>query len=121
MEHPFCHTQGTSFVPDDHFDLSSLQNILVQIDRDDSIVRLVETMDDVYSFVEEADPLKKIESLTRIIELIAQQTTECAYFIRDYAMCNDFCMSAPALDGNDLTATSVTRETSTQEQFSVRS
>jgi hypothetical protein len=90
------------------------------MDRDDAIVRLVETMDDVYSFVEEAEPMKKIESLGRIIELIAQQTTECAYFIRDYAMGKDFCMSASALHGNDLTTTFVTRETSAQEQFSIR-
>jgi hypothetical protein len=53
------------------------------MDRDDSILRLVESMDDVYSFVKEAEPMKKIELLDRIIELIAQQTTECAYFIRD--------------------------------------
>jgi uncharacterized protein Yka (UPF0111/DUF47 family) len=89
------------------------------MDRDDSIVRLVETMDDVYSFVKETEPMKKIKSFGRIIELIAQQTTECAYFIRDYAIGKDFCMSASALHGNDLTATFVTRETSAQEQFSV--
>jgi hypothetical protein len=89
------------------------------MDRDDSIVRLVETMDDVYSFVEEAEPMKKIESLGRIIELIAHQTTECAYFIRDYALSKDFCMWVPGLHENDLTTTLIIRETSAQEQFSV--
>jgi hypothetical protein len=48
-------------------------------------------MDDVYSFVKEAEPIKKIDSHRRIIELMAQQTTECAYFIRDYAMNKSFC------------------------------
>jgi hypothetical protein len=90
------------------------------MDRDNSIVRLVKTMDDIYSFVEEAEPMKKIESLGRIIELIAQQTTQCAYFIRDYATDNDFCMSTSELHDNDLTATFITRETNAQEQFSFR-
>ena len=120
MEHYVCHTQGTLFVLYRHFDLSYLQNILAQMDRDDSIVRLVETMDNIYSFVEEAEPMKKIESFCRVVELIAQQTTECAYFIRDYAMGKDFCTSTSALHGNDLTAAFVTRETSAQEQFSIR-
>ena len=87
------------------------------MDRDDSIIRLVKTIDDVYSFVEEAEPMKKIKSLSQILEFMAQQTVECAYFIRDYAMNKDFCMSASALHGKYLTPT---RETNTQEQFSVR-
>jgi hypothetical protein len=103
-----------------HFYLSLLQNILAQVDRDDSVIRLVKTMDDVYSFVEEADPMKKIDSLGQILELMAQQTTECAYFIRDYATNKDFCMSVSVLRGKDLTAMFNTRETNTQEQFSVR-
>ena len=53
-------------------------------------------MDDVYSFVKEAEPIKKIESQGRIIGLMAQQTTECAYFIRDYAMNKSFCRSTSA-------------------------
>lgn len=76
-----------------HFDLNLLQTILAQIDRDSCIARLVEIMDDVYSFVKEAEPMKKIESHGLIISLMAQQTTECAYFIRDYAMNKGFCGS----------------------------
>ena len=63
------------------------------MDRDNRIVHLVEVIDDVYSFVEEADPIKKIDSQHRIVALIAQQTTECAYLIRDYATHKSFCMS----------------------------
>jgi hypothetical protein len=64
------------------------------VDRDDCIFRLVETMDDVYSFVKEAEPIKKVESNGQIVALIAQQTTECAYFIRDYMTNKSFCRSA---------------------------
>jgi len=66
------------------------KTILAQVDRDNRIVHLVEVIDDVYSFVEEADPIKKIESQHRIVALMAQQTTECAYFIRDYATHKSF-------------------------------
>ncbi|KIM85063.1 hypothetical protein PILCRDRAFT_817902, partial [Piloderma croceum F 1598] len=66
------------------------KTIIAQADRDDCMVHLVQVMDDVYSFVKEAEPMKKIESHRRIVALMAQQTTECAYFIRDYAMNKSF-------------------------------
>jgi hypothetical protein len=58
-------------------------------------------MDDVYSFVKEAEPVKKIESHGRIVALMAQQTTECAYFIRDYAKNKSFCMSSSTLKSEE--------------------
>jgi len=58
-------------------------------------------MDDVYSFVKEAEPMKKIESHRRIVALMAQQTTECAYFIRDYAKIKSFCMSSSVLKSEE--------------------
>ena len=54
-------------------------------------------MDDVYSFIDEAEPVKKIESHSRIVMLMTQQATECAYFIRDYTMNKSFCMLTSAL------------------------
>jgi len=79
-----------------HFDLDLSQTILAQVDRDSRIVGLVETMDDVFSFVEDAQPMKRIASHDRIIKLVVQQTTECAYFIRDYATNESFCrLSSP--------------------------
>ena len=74
-----------------HFNLNLSQTILAQVDRDSCIVRLVEIMDDVFSFVKEAEPIKKIESHHQTIELMSQQATECAYFIRDYAMNKSLC------------------------------
>jgi hypothetical protein len=72
-------------------DAEFIKIILAQKDRDDCIDRLVEIMDDVYSFVHDAEPLNKIESHKRIIAVIAKQTTECSYFIRCYTMNKSFC------------------------------
>ncbi len=80
-----------------HFDLNLSQTILAQVDRDSCIVRLVEIMDDVFSFVKEAEPIKKIESHGPIIGLMSQQATECAYFIRDYATNKSLCRSSSIL------------------------
>jgi hypothetical protein len=72
-------------------DAEFIKIILAQKDRDDCIDHLVELMNDVYHFVHDAEPLSKIESHERIIAVMAQQTTECAYFIRCYAMNKKFC------------------------------
>ncbi len=80
-----------------HFELNFSQTILAQVDRDSCIVRLVEIMDDVFSFVKEAEPIKKIESHGPIIEIMSHQATECAYFIRDYAMNKSLCRSSSTL------------------------
>jgi hypothetical protein len=66
---------------------------LAQKFRDESIGRLVETMNDTYEFVHEVEPLKKVESHKEIIVHIMQQTTECGYFVRDYSKNKDFCKS----------------------------
>jgi hypothetical protein len=48
-------------------------------------------MDNACAFVQEAEPLKKVESQKEIITLLMQQVTECGYFIRDYAKQRNFC------------------------------
>jgi hypothetical protein len=97
-------------------DLMLSQTIVAQMDRDDCIVHLLEVIDDVYFFVHEAEPVKKIESHGRIITLMAQQTTECAYFIRDYAMDKSFCLwISVCATRKDLTVIFITRETSAQK------
>jgi hypothetical protein len=50
-------------------------------------------MNEVYAFVHETEPLQKIKSHEKIVLLMAKQTIECAYFIRDYAKNKSFCMS----------------------------
>ena len=91
---PLRHTQGTPFV---FWVLLSwgprrLQIFLNQMDFDNCICHLVETMADVYSFVQESDPIQRIKSQCQIVCLMTQQTTECAYFIHDYVMRKSFCM-----------------------------
>jgi hypothetical protein len=66
--------------------------VLAQKDRDEAIDHLIEVMNDVYSLVHEAESLMDIESHKRILVVLTQQTTECGYFIRDYAINKNFCM-----------------------------
>ena len=56
-----------------------------QIHKDACIAQLVESMNDAYAFVDAAEPLKTINTRPKIVKRLAQQTTDCAYFIRDYA------------------------------------
>jgi hypothetical protein len=48
-------------------------------------------MSSVFSFVEDAEPLKAVEAHREPIKLLIQQVTECGYFIREYAKQNNFC------------------------------
>jgi hypothetical protein len=70
-----------------------VQSILHQKERDDNVGHLLEVMADAYAFVLEAEPVKKIESHKRIVTVMVQQTTECSYFIREYATNASFSMS----------------------------
>jgi hypothetical protein len=99
VEHSLCCSEGalSSTRAQEMLLIFSLQSILAQIDRDNRINQLVEVIDDVYSFVTDADMVKKIESQRKILVVMAQQTTECAYFIRDYAI-KGFCRLGPTVD-----------------------
>jgi hypothetical protein len=48
-------------------------------------------MDNVYALVLDAGPLKKIQSQKHAVEMLAKQTTECAYFISHYLNTPNFC------------------------------
>jgi hypothetical protein len=63
------------------------------VNLDASINRLVEVMDNVFGFVHEATALDLSagSSQKEILASMAKQTTECAYFIRDYAKNKSFC------------------------------
>src|SRR5271154_631835 len=47
-------------------------------------------MIDTFDIVEKADQLRR-ESNSKIVMRMVQQTTECAWFIRDYMMIEEFC------------------------------
>ncbi|KAG2130792.1 uncharacterized protein EDB93DRAFT_1263214 [Suillus bovinus] len=59
--------------------------ILSQAERDESVDRLLQKLDEVYGFITQDDNLSKVESMHDIIGKIAQQTLECARFIREYS------------------------------------
>jgi hypothetical protein len=73
--------------------IDPVQIILNQKERDNNLGHLLEVMADAYAFVKEAQPVKKIESQNRIIMVMVRQTTECSYFIREYATTVSFSMS----------------------------
>lgn len=52
---------------------------------EDNVLQLVQTMIEVYDFVEDVEALpQKIKRLENIVLEIAKQTLECAIFIREY-------------------------------------
>ncbi|KAJ3880357.1 hypothetical protein F5051DRAFT_481251, partial [Lentinula edodes] len=61
--------------------------VLKQMERDNNIISLAEAMDDAWALVKEAEPLSQMNSRTNIINHLAQQTTDCGYFISAY--CGD--------------------------------
>lgn len=63
---------------------------LVQLARDDRIHKLGRAMQDIYDFVHDGEPLKKIEAHKKTFAFITKQTIECAYFIKDYSETNHF-------------------------------
>jgi hypothetical protein len=91
-----------------------VQTILNQRERDNKVDHLLEVMADSYAFVLEAEPVKKIESHKRIVAVMAQQTTECAYFIREYAMNTNFSVSLSVHKSSHLTISMTSRETRPQ-------
>ncbi|KAJ6542498.1 hypothetical protein DFH09DRAFT_990785, partial [Mycena vulgaris] len=73
---------------------SVYQAVKKQQETDDKLQKLVETMADVYSFVEDTEFLaQKIQSLEHKTLAIVKQTVECALFIQEYTV-NGFCSRA---------------------------
>ena len=64
-----------------------------QIDCDGKITDLVQDMQALYAFLKETDPSKYDGPQRKVVTSLAQQTIECAYFIRQYASDPNFCKS----------------------------
>ncbi|KAF7340415.1 WD40 repeat-like protein [Mycena venus] len=58
-----------------------------QQNMDDNVLELVETMAEVYSFVDDVGSLEKVKRLKAVVVEITKQTVECAIFIREYTGC----------------------------------
>ncbi|KAJ7480975.1 hypothetical protein FB451DRAFT_1171549 [Mycena latifolia] len=73
---------------------SVYQAVKKQHERDKKLIKLVETMAEVYSFVTDVDFLpERIQSLEDKALAIVKQTVECALFIQEYTA-NGFCARA---------------------------
>ena len=59
--------------------------VIKQVERDRKIIGLVGTMANLYSFLQDAHPMEKINSHKATVERLVRQTTECAYFIAEYS------------------------------------
>jgi hypothetical protein len=70
-----------------------VQIVLAQVDRDKALLGLVIKVAQVYDFICQDETLGQISSMGDIISQISQQILECAYFIRDYSMTENFCES----------------------------
>ncbi|KZP17818.1 WD40 repeat-like protein [Athelia psychrophila] len=71
--------------------LSAVPKIIIaQKNCDDAVYNLMETIDDIHSFVKDAKPLESIESHRKVFVALGSLTVECAYLIRDYSMDKNF-------------------------------
>ncbi|KAF7974592.1 hypothetical protein HWV62_11868 [Athelia sp. TMB] len=64
--------------------------IIAQRDRDASLCNLMKTIEDIHSFVIEAEPLKIFASQSKILEDLGRLTVESAYLIRDFTIDKSF-------------------------------
>ena len=65
--------------------------VIAQDQRDSRILDLLGIMNEVYTLVLDAEPLKKIKSQKQAIEMLAKQTTDCAHFVSLYFNDANFC------------------------------
>ncbi|EIN12264.1 WD40 repeat-like protein [Punctularia strigosozonata HHB-11173 SS5] len=73
--------------------LSAVQRgIIAQMELDQSVKSLLDTLAATYDFMDEAQPLARhgVEPATKLLLALAQQTIECGYFIRDYTSQKNF-------------------------------
>ncbi|KAF7984138.1 hypothetical protein HWV62_16782 [Athelia sp. TMB] len=64
--------------------------IIAQRDRDEALCNLMETIEDIHSFMIQANSLKTIASQRKILEDMGRLTVESAYLIRDFTIDKSF-------------------------------
>ncbi|KAI0310037.1 hypothetical protein OF83DRAFT_1071175 [Amylostereum chailletii] len=75
--------------------LAAVKPLLSQDERDKSVQKLLETMNDVYSHVKASENLNDIDDTRKfVLQCMSRQTVECAYFIRDYSKVKRFWIRA---------------------------
>lgn len=89
LGHSFGSLQSTSLYTDyASFDLIEPGQLLkAQEDRNNAIAELATTLADVWKLVKDAGPIEnQSQRQAQVLTCITQQTVECAYFIRHYAL-----------------------------------
>ncbi|KAF7978740.1 hypothetical protein HWV62_44748 [Athelia sp. TMB] len=64
--------------------------IIAQRDRDEALCNLMKTVEEIHSFMIEANPLKIVASQRKILEDMGLLTVESAYLIRDFTIDKSF-------------------------------
>ncbi|KAG2153455.1 uncharacterized protein EDB93DRAFT_1336299, partial [Suillus bovinus] len=94
--------------------------ILAQAERDKSVDCLLQKLDEVYGFITKDDNLSKVEPMRDVIGKIAQQTLECARFIREYSKTKSFWKRLGkniVAETNDITAQYINALDGLMQQF----
>ncbi|KAF7970733.1 hypothetical protein HWV62_23190, partial [Athelia sp. TMB] len=78
--------------------------IIAQRDRDEALCTLMKTIEDIHSFMIEANPLKIIPSQRKILEDMGRLTVESAYLIRDFTIDESFWKRVVTLSLSDVEA-----------------
>ncbi|KZP17448.1 WD40 repeat-like protein [Athelia psychrophila] len=78
--------------------------LIAQKNRDDSVYCLMKAIDDMYSFVEYAQPLEEIKSHRKMLEGMSRLTMESSYLIRDYTIDKNFWKRFAKLTLSDVDA-----------------
>lgn len=76
----------------------------------------MKTIDEMHSFMDDAEPLKKVESHRKMMENMSRLTMESAYFIRDYTVDTNFC-EARLYSQENLALNTSRRETICQVHY----
>lgn len=66
--------------------LSLVQTVITYNNRNDAVVELCQTLEEVYKFITDAKRLPQLDKTsTNVLSLLVRQTIECAYFVREYS------------------------------------
>ncbi|KDQ54630.1 hypothetical protein JAAARDRAFT_696886, partial [Jaapia argillacea MUCL 33604] len=66
------------------------KTVINQIALDAKVNRLADVIREIYEAAKDADPLKEYGTIGKTLQCMLMQTTECAYFIREYAETKGF-------------------------------
>jgi hypothetical protein len=106
-----------------------VQIILAQVDCDAALLKLLDKLYEVYSFIIQDEMLGQISSMRAILGKISQQTRECAHFIRSYSETRNLCechkllryvpyRASPIITGKRLGKNVVSETTDTIQKYS---